>query len=148
MFHFTRSSLCSYVFTTQYLDVIRDGFPHSEIPGSKVAWDLTETYRTLQRPSSSDSVKASTVRSWSALQKHTIVFVSFAFLCNLWIIIIYRNDKFSTYSWIYFLTWVNCKVHSFYNFLTFLIMSYTHIIYVQNHEIKWERKFLKKKNRL
>ena len=28
------------------------GFPHSEIPGSKVVWHLTEAYRSLQRPSS------------------------------------------------------------------------------------------------
>ncbi len=39
-----------------------DGFPHWEISGSKVAWDLTEAYRTLQRPSSSFSVKAFTIR--------------------------------------------------------------------------------------
>jgi len=56
------------------------------------------------------------VCSWIALQKHTIVFVSFCFFMHLWITIIYRNDRFSTYSWIYFLTWVNCKVHSLQQF--------------------------------
>ena len=41
----------------------QDGFSHSDIPGSKVAWDLTETFRTLQRPSSAFCVKASTVHT-------------------------------------------------------------------------------------
>ena len=56
MFHFTRSSPYSYVFTVQYVRITAHGFPHSEISGSKVAWDLTEAYRTLQRPSSLNSV--------------------------------------------------------------------------------------------
>ncbi|HBB37784.1 MAG TPA: hypothetical protein DCZ47_01320 [Candidatus Magasanikbacteria bacterium] len=56
MFHFTRSSPYSYVFTVQYVTITRHGFPHSEIPGSKVAWDLPEAYRTLRRPSSLNSV--------------------------------------------------------------------------------------------
>ena len=63
MFHFTRSSPFKLA-QEQYFDFIRNGFPHSEIHGSKVAWDLTEAYRTLQRPSSSNSVKASTVRPY------------------------------------------------------------------------------------
>ena len=48
------------------LDFLQDGLPHSDIPGSKVAWDLTETFRTLQRPSSASCVKASTVYSLCA----------------------------------------------------------------------------------
>ena len=42
--------------------VIPGGFPHSEIPGSKPVWRLPEAYRSLPRPSSSASAKASTVR--------------------------------------------------------------------------------------
>ena len=38
------------------------GFPHSEILGSKPGWRLPEAYRSLQRPSSVLSAKASTQR--------------------------------------------------------------------------------------
>ena len=38
----------------------RARFSHSEIPGSKLAWQLPEAYRSLQRPSSASSAKAST----------------------------------------------------------------------------------------
>ena len=38
------------------------GFPHSEILGSKPGWRLPEAYRSLQRPSSVLSAKASTPR--------------------------------------------------------------------------------------
>ena len=38
----------------------RAGFPHSEIRGSKLAWQLPAAYRSLQRPSSASSAKAST----------------------------------------------------------------------------------------
>ena len=62
MFHFTRSSF-SKLAPREYSDFHRNGFPHSDIPGSKVAWDLPEAYRTLRRPSSICRVKASTVRS-------------------------------------------------------------------------------------
>jgi hypothetical protein len=37
------------------------GFPHSEILGSKLAWQLPEAYRSLLRPLSSPSAKAFTV---------------------------------------------------------------------------------------
>jgi hypothetical protein len=39
----------------------RARFPYSEILGSKLAWQLPEAYRSLQRPSSASSAKASTV---------------------------------------------------------------------------------------
>ena len=38
------------------------GFPHSEILGSKPCWRLPEAYRSLKRPSSVLSAKASTMR--------------------------------------------------------------------------------------
>ena len=39
---------------------MRTGFPHSEILGSKLAWQLPGAYRRLQRPSSPVVAKAST----------------------------------------------------------------------------------------
>ena len=38
-----------------------NGFPHSEISGSTVAWHLPEAYRSLQRPSSTSDAKTSTI---------------------------------------------------------------------------------------
>src|SRR6266487_129118 len=40
----------------------RAGFPHSDIPGSTLGWQLPEAYRSLPRPSSASDAKASTVR--------------------------------------------------------------------------------------
>ena len=37
------------------------GFPHSEILGSQLGWQLPEAYRSLLRPSSAPGAKASTV---------------------------------------------------------------------------------------
>ena len=60
-------------FSSRYLDVSvpwvrptkvvpqRGGFPHSEIPGSKLVCQLPEAYRRLLRPSSPSTAKASTV---------------------------------------------------------------------------------------
>ena len=41
------------------------GFPHSEISGSKLVYQLTEAYRRLPRPSSPLAAKASTVCAYS-----------------------------------------------------------------------------------
>ncbi len=41
------------------------GFPHSEIPGSKLVYKLPEAYRMLQRPSSPLTAKAFTVCAYS-----------------------------------------------------------------------------------
>src|SRR3989338_26713 len=71
MFHFTRSSSCTYEFSARSPIITSEGFPHSDIPGSKIAWDLTEAFRTLQRPSSSFRVEASTVRSFIAHYENT-----------------------------------------------------------------------------
>lgn len=40
------------------------GFPHSEIFGSKLVWQLPEAYRSLLRPSSVSCVKASFTCAW------------------------------------------------------------------------------------
>ncbi len=78
MFHFTRSSLYTYEFSIEYLDITQDGFPHSDIPGSTVAWDLPEAFRTLRRPSSFNSVKAFTVRSYTYYENTKLCFL---FVC-------------------------------------------------------------------
>ena len=44
---------------------MRVGFPHSEIPGSKLVCQLPEAYRRLPRPSSPVAAKASTMCTWS-----------------------------------------------------------------------------------
>ena len=45
----------SYVFRPERPGITPAGFPHSDIPGSKPAWRLTEAYRSLLRPSSAPS---------------------------------------------------------------------------------------------
>ena len=50
-----------YVFRPERLGITPAGFPHSDIPGSKPAWRFTGAYRSLLRPSSAPSAKASTV---------------------------------------------------------------------------------------
>ena len=58
IFHF---EICILHLVRITLCVIRTtGLPHSEIPGSKLGWQLPEAYRSLLRPSSLASVKAST----------------------------------------------------------------------------------------
>ena len=48
----------TYVFSHGYRDMTRGGFPHSEIVGSKLGWQLPGAYRSLLRPSSAQFVKA------------------------------------------------------------------------------------------
>ena len=50
MFQFTGFASVTYVFSAGYR--LRGGFPHSEILGSKLACQLPEAYRRLQRLSS------------------------------------------------------------------------------------------------
>ena len=49
----------------QYEIPQRGGFPHSEIPGSKLVYQLPEAYRRLLRPSSPVAAKASTMCAYS-----------------------------------------------------------------------------------
>ena len=58
MFQFTGFAPHTYEFSARYR--LCGGFPHSEIPGSKLAWQLPGAYRSLQRPSSPVVAKAST----------------------------------------------------------------------------------------
>src|SRR3954466_12655457 len=63
MFQFTRFASHDYVFIMRYL--LRGGFPHSEISGSKLICQLPEAYRRLSRPSSPIIAKASATCSYS-----------------------------------------------------------------------------------
>ena len=46
-------------------DTLAGGFPHSDIPGSKLVCQLPEAFRRLPRPSSPVIAKASTVCAYS-----------------------------------------------------------------------------------
>ena len=63
MFQFTGFAPHTYLFSVQYL--LRGGFPHSEIAGSKVVCHLADAYRRLPRPSSPSTAKASTMCAYS-----------------------------------------------------------------------------------
>src|SRR3954467_8719890 len=65
MFQFPSLPLAPYVFRYEYHRITSGGFPHSEIPGSKVGQHLTRAYRSRPRPSSALGAKASTVCSYS-----------------------------------------------------------------------------------
>ena len=60
-----RSLYPPYIFRRESLGHLAGpvGFPHSEILGSKLAYQLPEAYRRLLRPSSAPDAKASTVCS-------------------------------------------------------------------------------------
>ena len=63
MFQFTGFASHTYEFSVGYL--LRGGFPHSEIAGSKLVCQLADTYRRLPRPSSPSVAKASTMCAYS-----------------------------------------------------------------------------------
>ena len=62
MFQFPSFASYTYVFSIGCHRINRDGFPHSEIPGSMLVRQLPEAYRSLPRLSSPLDAKASTVR--------------------------------------------------------------------------------------
>src|SRR5215475_4863057 len=61
MFQFPSLPSAPYVFRYGSQRITTGGFPHSEIPGSKVGQHLTRAYRSRPRPSSALGAKASTV---------------------------------------------------------------------------------------
>ena len=61
MFQFTGLPSKPYVFRQGHARITTRGFPHSEIPGSKVGQHLTRAFRSRPRPSSAPGAKASTV---------------------------------------------------------------------------------------
>src|SRR3954469_16406858 len=72
MFQFPSLPLAPYVFRYESQRITTGGFPHSEIPGSKVGQHLTRAYRSRPRPSSALSAKASTVCSCSLDRKEHV----------------------------------------------------------------------------
>lgn len=63
MFQFPALASRAYGFSAGYPPVKRGGFPHWDIPGSKPIWRLPEAYRSLSRPSSPLTAKASTTHA-------------------------------------------------------------------------------------
>ena len=63
MFQFAGFASNTYGFSVGYL--LRGGFPHSEIAGSKLVCQLADTYRRLPRPSSPSTAKASAICAYS-----------------------------------------------------------------------------------
>src|SRR5256714_6538288 len=61
MFQFPSLPRAPYVFRYASQRITTGGFPHSEMPGSKVGQHLTRAYRSRPRPSSALGAKASTV---------------------------------------------------------------------------------------
>ena len=63
MFQFAGFASNTYEFSAGYL--LRGGFPHSEIAGSKLVCQLADAYRRLPRPSSPSTAKASAICAYS-----------------------------------------------------------------------------------
>ena len=63
MFQFAGFAPYTYEFSARYL--LRGGFPHSEIAGSKLVCQLADAYRRLPRPSSPSTAKASAICAYS-----------------------------------------------------------------------------------
>lgn len=62
MFHFPAFPPTPYEFRCRSPPSQMTGFPHSDILGSQLVYQLPEAYRRLPRPSSAPNAKASTVR--------------------------------------------------------------------------------------
>ena len=68
-----------YVFRQEYARITTRGFPHSEIPGSKVGQHLPRAYRSRPRPSSALGAKASTVCPYSLDRKEHVILSLWSF---------------------------------------------------------------------
>ena len=73
MFQFPCLPRAPYVFRYASQRITTGGFPHSEIPGSKVGQHLTRAYRSRPRPSSALGAKASTVCPYSLDREELII---------------------------------------------------------------------------
>jgi hypothetical protein len=71
--------LLPYGFRQGYARITARGFPHSEIPGSKVGQHLPGAYRSRPRPSSALGAKASTVCPCSLDQKEHVLMSLWSF---------------------------------------------------------------------
>ena len=63
MFQFPGFASHTYGFSVRYL--LRGGFPHSDIAGSKLVCQLPDAFRRLPRPSSPSTAKASAICAYS-----------------------------------------------------------------------------------
>ena len=61
MFQSPRLASTDYIFTRRYWSMTPSEFPHSDIHGSKLAWQLPVAYRSQPRPSSPPGARASTM---------------------------------------------------------------------------------------
>ena len=68
-----------YVFRQRHTRITTCGFPHSEIPGSKVGQHLPRAYRSRPRPSSALGAKASTVCPCSLDSKEHVLLPLWSF---------------------------------------------------------------------
>jgi hypothetical protein len=68
-----------YGFRQEYARITTRGFPHSEIPGSKVGQHLPRAYRSRPRPSSALGAKASTVCPCSLDSKEHVLLPLWSF---------------------------------------------------------------------
>ncbi len=73
------ASTLPYVFRQEYARITTRGFPHSEIPGSKVGQHLPRAYRSRPRPSSALGAKASTVCPYSLDRKEHVLMSLWSF---------------------------------------------------------------------
>src|SRR5437867_12861073 len=73
MFQFPSLPRAPYVFRYASQRITTGGFPHSEIPGSKVGQHLTRAYRSRPRPSSALGAKASTVCPYSLDREELVI---------------------------------------------------------------------------
>ena len=79
------------------------GFPHSDIFGSKLAWQLPEAYRSLLRPSSVIYVRGILYVRLSNFLRFTIriymrIVVVFKFSANGWLLV-YTNNCRLSFEW-------------------------------------------------
>jgi hypothetical protein len=79
MFQFPSLPSVPYGFRYGYARITTRGFPHSEIPGSKVGQHLPRAYRSRPRPSSALGAKASTVCPSSLDHGRTLFCVAMEF---------------------------------------------------------------------
>ena len=79
MFQFPSLPCAPYVFRYASQRITTGGFPHSEIPGSKVGQHLTRAYRSRPRPSSALGAKASTVCPYSLDRKEHVLMSLWSF---------------------------------------------------------------------
>ncbi len=127
MFQFLRYSSHTYIFSMRCNYITSYGFPHSEIPGSKVAYHLPETYRRLLRPSSAFDVKASTIYPYLILM-FIIYLNSFFFLTLQFIFNCQKTNLMEFIVPLFYNLWIS---------LVTVVTSYKTKKQSKNHSPEW-----------